>query len=58
MNKFSQLTINMAWINLSVKSYFKPNKGIHFKEFKELKKKYYLTLEQSTLKYNFTSKFI
>ena len=36
-------------------SYIKPIKGINFKEFT---KKYYLTLEQSTLKYNFTKNFI
>ena len=38
-------------------SYIKPIKGINFKEFNEFTKKYYLTLEQSTLKYNFTKNF-
>ena len=36
-------------------SYIKPIKGI---DFKELKKKYYITLDQSILKYNFTKLYL
>ena len=43
---------------LGFMSYIKPTKGINFKEFKEFTKKYYLTLEQGTLKYNFNIHFI